>query len=84
MVALEDAVGTTAGEFLPHWDDLELAVNRGRGEAGDRGRGEAGDHGRNLRARLLDARATLLARLGSHYLAPKRGRARAGGSRRGV
>ena len=59
--ALEDAITATASEFLPHWDDLEQAVNRGRGLGGD--------HVRNVRARLIDARVTLLGRLGSHYLA---------------
>src|SRR5262249_53259540 len=34
-----------------------------------RGRCQGGDHVRNLRARLIDARVTLLARLGSNQLA---------------
>ena len=61
VAALEDAIAAAAGEFLPHWVDLEQTVNRGRGQGGDQVR--------NLRARLIDARVTLLARLGSHQLA---------------
>jgi len=43
MAALEDAIVATAGKFLPHRDDLEQSVNRGRGQGGD--------YVRNLRAR---------------------------------
>jgi DNA-binding SARP family transcriptional activator len=59
--ALEDAVAATAVEPLPEWDELEYTVNRGRGQSGE--------HVRALRARVVEARGTLLARLGAHYLA---------------
>lgn len=58
--ALEDAVAATAAELLPQWEELEYTVNRGRGQSGE--------HVRALRARLVEARAVLLARLGAHYL----------------
>ncbi len=59
--ALEDAVAATVAEFLPQWDELEYAVNRGRGQSGE--------DVRALRALLVEARAALLTRLGAHYLA---------------
>jgi DNA-binding SARP family transcriptional activator len=59
--ALEDAAAGGAAELLEQWEELEHTINRGNGQSGE--------HVRTLRARIVEARATILARLGAHYLA---------------
>lgn len=59
--ALEDAAAAAAAEPLEQWEELEHSINRGNGQSGE--------HVRTLRARIVEARATILARLGAHYLA---------------
>lgn len=61
--ALEDAAAAAAAEPLPQWEELEYSINRGRGQSGD--------HLRALRTRIVEARASVLARLGTHYLAQR-------------
>ncbi len=61
--ALEDAAAAAAAEPLPQWEELEYSINRGRGQSGE--------HVRTLRTRIVEARATILARLGTHYLAQR-------------
>jgi uncharacterized protein HemY len=58
---LEDAAAAASSEPLPQWEELEHSVNRGRGQSGE--------HVRVLRARVVQARAAILARLGAHYVA---------------
>jgi hypothetical protein len=59
--ALEDAAAATAAEPLPQWEELEHSINRGHGQSGE--------YMATLRGRIVKARATILARLGAHYLA---------------
>jgi hypothetical protein len=59
--ALEEAAAVTATEPLPQWEELEHSINRGHGQSGE--------YLRTLRARIVEAHATILARLGAHYLA---------------
>jgi DNA-binding SARP family transcriptional activator len=59
--ALEDAAAGGAAEPLEQWEELEHTINRGNGQSGE--------HVRTLRARIVEARAAILARLGAHYLA---------------
>lgn len=59
--ALEDAAAATAGEPLPQWEEREHSINRGLGQSEE--------YLRALRGRIVEARATILARLGAHYLA---------------